>query len=323
MPSRHATQPLDKTTHHVDSRRLARGRRRQISWPSSDVAKPLRWFESNLKDYVSLRKKQCNSGCHVAEMMLKLAESLVDANGTETMSDVESPIIVRFVENSNAGTSGLPWGITDFEEYIEGVHELYLGEQQGWDRWLDNHIGLEINNEEGQGFLDHIGAKLKENGVKYHAHTTQRDDSVVGAAGSIWTQGVGGLALEIHGAFDFSWFNETGNHALHGMSMCNHNSEEPLVMRHVGNESTSPVNSKLDADSLEKSRSAAMQATSPGGIATAAASWAVEAAEVDAAYEDLAEADVLAGLADAIAAMKAARRAQLATNTAGAPDAQH
>ena len=271
----------------------------KLSWPTSDVTKPLHWFDSNLPDYTSMRYQACGSGCHLAEMMLKLSESLV-TNGTERMRTVQTPVLVRFVQNNDAGTSGLPWGVSDFEEYVEAVHERYVGEQRGWDRWLDNHIGLEIDNEAGLGFLDHVGAQLERNGVKFHAHTTQRDDTTVGAAGSIWTQGVAGLGLEIHGAFDWSWFNQSGQHALHGMSMCDHNSEEPLVARHDGvnvSDAGSSRGGKLGGVELTHDN-----ATRPDDTGASAA------APPAPSFDSLGEADVLAGLAEAIAAMRLATR---------------
>ena len=275
----------------------------KLSWPTSDVTKPLHWFDSNLPDYTSMRYQACGSGCHLAEMMLKLSESLV-TNGTERMRTVQTPVLVRFVQNNDAGTSGLPWGVRDFEEYVEAVHERYVGEQAGWDRWLDNHIGLEIDNEAGLGFLDHVGAQLERNGVKFHAHTTQRDDTTVGAAGSIWTQGVAGLGLEIHGAFDWSWFNQSGPHALHGMSMCGHNSEEPLVASHDGanaSDAGAPRAGKLDGVELAHDN-----ATRPDDTDASAATPPAPS------FDSLGEADVLAGLADAIASMRLATRKEAA-----------
>lgn len=171
---------------------------------------------------------------------------------------IDWPVYVRFVENGAAGTKGLPWGVRDLEEYVEGVHDEFLGTQAGWDRWVDNHVGLELDSNYGQGYLDHVGRALASNGVKFHAHVTFRNDSAAGASGSIWTQGVGGLAMEIHGAFDWSWFNAS-DMAVHGMSMCDHNSEEPLEFLHDGTQETAPRAQKLseaDDDDDEESGSA-------------------------------------------------------------------
>ena len=52
--------------------------------------------------------------------------------------------------------------------------------------------------------LDKIGPKLCTAGAGYHAHTS----AAGGTVGSIWTGGVGGLGVEFHMDFDFSFFNK-------------------------------------------------------------------------------------------------------------------
>ena len=57
--------------------------------------------------------------------------------------------------------------------------------------------------------LDRVGPKLCAAGSGFHAHASER--TLVGGAsseGSIWAAGVGGLGVEFHADFDWSFFDE-------------------------------------------------------------------------------------------------------------------
>ena len=74
-------------------------------------------------------------------------------------------------------------------------HSALLGCNTGWDRYLDHHLGVWC---EEPAKLDKIAPKMCEAGVGFHAH------SGTGNVGSIWSSGVGGLAIEFHGARSWS-----------------------------------------------------------------------------------------------------------------------
>jgi hypothetical protein len=103
--------------------------------------------------------------------------------------------------------------LTEYVQLIEGTHANWLGTQKGWDRFMDNHIGLVFKNE----FIDALAPKLVQNSVRFHAHQPSaglsEDDpvcslypTIVDQCGSIWTEGVSGLGIEMHGLFDYSFF---------------------------------------------------------------------------------------------------------------------
>ena len=239
----------------------------KVSWPTSDVSKFVRFFESNLATFANPVAKGCGDGGHGAcpggryvEVLAKITlrdngDGVDDAVGEtfahfDTMFDYDAPVAVRFVETPHAGVNGENWTIADFEAYIEGVHNLYMSYEKGWDRWIDNHIGFEIDPQLGQGFLDHLAPKLTANGVRWHAHL----DKTGYNTGSIWTQGVSGLAFEFQGKFDFSYFSHRGREvvngtdkvAIHPMSMCQWNGEVPLMPEHNASLWGQPLHLKLN-----------------------------------------------------------------------------
>ena len=72
-----------------------------------------------------------------------------------------------------------------------------MGEDAGWDRFIDNHVGLYVGDYVA---LDAWKATLDAAGVPYMPHVAgsftddaPQADQVV--AGSIWTAGIGGLVL--------------------------------------------------------------------------------------------------------------------------------
>jgi hypothetical protein len=103
--------------------------------------------------------------------------------------------------------------VTDYVKLIEGTHANWVGTQTGWDRFMDNHIGLVYKNQ----FLDALAPQLIRNSVRFHAHQpsaglSEEDpvcnlyDTIVDQCGSIWTEGVSGLGIEMHGLFDYNFF---------------------------------------------------------------------------------------------------------------------
>ena len=139
----------------------------KISWPTSNVTKFVDFIESNVGHFTSFTPKGCENvggGCpggHYVELVAKLTstlsvdESQDDRYGHEYHSggrpvEYDIPIVVRFVSTPSLGVNGAKWAIKDFEEYVETVHALYMDHQRGWDRWIDNHIGFQLDPQLGQ-----------------------------------------------------------------------------------------------------------------------------------------------------------------------------
>ena len=90
--------------------------------------------------------------------------------------------------------------------------------------------------------------KLDANGVRWHAHLDEADSN----EGSIWTEGVNGMAFEFHGKFDFSYFSHRGKMSLHSMSMCQWNGEMPLMQAHNESNWAQDIDKKLNPAETEK-----------------------------------------------------------------------
>ena len=98
--------------------------------------------------------------------------------------------------------------------YADATHAAWTGADAGWDRWLDNHFGFDIAHR----YLDDFVPALLAHNVSFRARAgaagmTGADTSV----GSVWTGGLDGQGVELHGSFDWSVFprNETT-----GMDYC-------------------------------------------------------------------------------------------------------
>ena len=139
----------------------------KISWPTSNVTKFVDFIQSNVGHIARFTPKGCDNvggGCpggHYVELITKLTSTLNvdvdydDAAGREyhfggRPVEYDLPIAVRFVSTPSLGVNGAKWAIKDFEEYVETVHALYMDHQRGWDRWIDNHIGFQIDPQLGQ-----------------------------------------------------------------------------------------------------------------------------------------------------------------------------
>ena len=85
---------------------------------------------------------------------------------------------------------------------MQGYHGALLGCNTGWDRYLDDHLGVWC---EAPFKLDSAGPKLCEAGVGFHAHSGSGGSRV----GSLWTAGAGNVAVELRGEFDYRFFNES------------------------------------------------------------------------------------------------------------------
>ena len=104
------------------------------------------------------------------------------------------------VRNPAAATG--TYTVDDVERLVQGYHGALLGCNTGWDRYLDDHLGVWC---EAPFKLDSAGPKLCEAGVGFHAHSGSGGSRV----GSLWTAGAGNVAVELRGEFDYRFFNES------------------------------------------------------------------------------------------------------------------
>ena len=112
---------------------------------------------------------------------------------------------VVFIEDLRDSTNKDSMERADFLKHVQSVHDKRLGTQRGWDRWLDNHLGLMYQGVH----LDDIAPTLVENGVGFRAYRdTYKMDSACEASineafcGSLWCGGHSGLGVEFHSFFD-------------------------------------------------------------------------------------------------------------------------
>ena len=127
-------------------------------------------------------------------------------DGAPAAGNATTPLELQFVDNRAAAHGNLT--VKMFETYVAQLHGKLMGEDSGWDRFVDNHVGLYVGDYVA---LDAWKATLDAAGVPYMPHVAgsftddaPQADQVV--AGSIWTAGIGGLAIELNGYFDFSEF---------------------------------------------------------------------------------------------------------------------
>ena len=90
-----------------------------------------------------------------------------------------------------------------YERDARAAHANYTGfELKGFDRYLDNHVKFSLPSGVA---LDALRARLDAARLPYSAHTQALGDH---AEGSVWAAGVGALAVEWGGLFDYSHFPE-------------------------------------------------------------------------------------------------------------------
>ena len=97
------------------------------------------------------------------------------------------------------------FSVARFEEIVVEANRALLGCNTGWSRYLDWHLGVYC---EAPQSLDKIGPKLCVAGHGFHAHISSPNKRI-STAGSIWSDGVGGLGVEFHLDFTYDFFNKS------------------------------------------------------------------------------------------------------------------
>ena len=135
--------------------------------------------------------------CRITEIMAYT--SIMEGDDDALDAAILAP--VRFVESS-ARTGDL--SVADYVDLVDRSVRAFTGQDAGYSRWLDNHVGL--GNTLYKRPVDELAAWLERVDVPWHAHYTEMaaDDDGAETLGSLWTAGVAGLAFELHGAFNFT-----------------------------------------------------------------------------------------------------------------------
>ena len=125
--------------------------------------------------------------------------------GVETGLHVDDAALtyaeIRVVQNPSARTGA--WTVEDYGAYVKDVHARWTGQNRGWDRWLDNHLGLEVSGDAGR--LDRYVALLDARNISFRAKMGGvQSGSWNNTHGSLWTAGSGAQGVELHGTFDWS-----------------------------------------------------------------------------------------------------------------------
>lgn len=142
-------------------------------------------------------------GSYEAETSAVSPSCTFSSSRKDLFQSSNAAVDLRFVYNPNATDGASGYTVNDFKEYVHDMHYANMGENSGWDKFIDMHIAFHINRTD-EFFLDDIAGILEQQGLPYHAHANDDDGS-----GSIWTGlSLGGMGVEIAGLFDFTRFTQ-------------------------------------------------------------------------------------------------------------------
>ena len=103
-------------------------------------------------------------------------------------------IYLRSINNKAASQGRGAYTLKELEAYVKSTHKEYMGFGRGWDRYIDNHLGITASGAS----LDRVADTLYNDGVPYHFHPDCEDCE----GGSIWGAAPGALAMELQGDVD-------------------------------------------------------------------------------------------------------------------------
>lgn len=126
-------------------------------------------------------------------------DELSTVNFTDPDSNNYFEIPVRMVHNPNAyiGEASLEF----YEHYYDTTVTQLVGQNKGYSRYLDNHLGIYISS----GFtVDQNAKSLAKKLIPFHngGGNTKRGDS----EGSNWCRGISGLGVEFRGFYNNEFF---------------------------------------------------------------------------------------------------------------------
>ena len=153
--------------------------------------------------------EHCSWGTvEMSSLGVDVAANMDDASASNAYAEL------RVVQAPAARVGAL--SVADWGDYVQNVHATWTRENVGWDRFLDDHFGIEVGG--ARGALDRYVAELEALNVSYRAKMGGHGaGSANRSEGSLWTAGSGGQGVELHGDFDWSVLvaNETA-----GMDYC-------------------------------------------------------------------------------------------------------
>ena len=131
------------------------------------------------------------SNCAYRSTKIKGATEYGAANGS----------YVEFSAVKNAAARVTSKRVADYETYVRAAHGKLMGEDRGWDSYIDSHLGLYVDTSSA---LDEFVPLLEAADLPYMPHLETDNDAPNATLGSVWTGGFSGIAVELHGRFDGS-----------------------------------------------------------------------------------------------------------------------
>jgi len=110
---------------------------------------------------------------------------------------------VKYVSNPSAHVGSKT--VADYEEYQMSVHKKYVGQNTGWDAFMDNHWCVGVDHSK---YLDATAKLWAVDGVSWHGHKTPR-------VSSVRSVGLNGESIELNGLIDGSYLKD-----LKGFDFC-------------------------------------------------------------------------------------------------------
>ena len=115
------------------------------------------------------------------------------------VGDTQTYAVVQYVHAPDARVG--TFSLEDYEAYVDGQLSAGMGRNEGWSRYNDNHVGIDL----GQwGYLDDLKPAFDGFSPHYRAHTVPQ--GYVPNDGSMYTKSPSAVAIEWHGVFNYSEF---------------------------------------------------------------------------------------------------------------------
>jgi len=110
---------------------------------------------------------------------------------------------VRYVSNTAARIGSKT--VEDYEEYQMSLHSEYVGQNSGWDAFMDNHWCVGVDHKQ---YLDTTAKLWAKDNVSWHGHKSPR-------VSSVRSVGLRGESIELNGEIDGSYLEH-----LKGFDFC-------------------------------------------------------------------------------------------------------
>ena len=102
------------------------------------------------------------------------------------------PVYYRTVKNKVAKQGDGDYTLEALENYVKKIHKAFMGFGRGWDRYIDNHLGITAGGTD----LNDVVDTLYQRDVPYHYHP----DCDECTSGSVWGAAPGALSMELQGS---------------------------------------------------------------------------------------------------------------------------